>query len=208
MEVTLRLPSDWRESCTTICTALAIWPRMTRPSSAGRSCHHLLRRVMASRGVLAWIVASSLRAGVHRLQHVEGFLAATLAEDDAVGTHTQGVLTRSRWRISPLPSTLGAASPCGRHAAAAIAIRPASSNGQERSFSEMKGGQRVEHRRLAEPVPRDDVEMRARTAAASTSAIAGRNALTSTSLERSSFFLENLRIDTKGHRHQWAAPRR
>ena len=31
-------------------------------------------------------------AGVHRLQHVEGFLAAALAEDDAVGTHAQRVL--------------------------------------------------------------------------------------------------------------------
>ena len=30
-------------------------------------------------------------AGVHRLQHVERFLAADLADDDAVGTHTQGV---------------------------------------------------------------------------------------------------------------------
>ena len=31
-------------------------------------------------------------AGVHGLQHVEGLLAATLAEDDAVGTHAQRVL--------------------------------------------------------------------------------------------------------------------
>jgi hypothetical protein len=31
-------------------------------------------------------------AGVHRLQHVEGFLAAALAEDDAVGPHAQCVL--------------------------------------------------------------------------------------------------------------------
>ena len=28
---------------------------------------------------------------VHRLQHVEGFLAADLADDDSVGTHTQAV---------------------------------------------------------------------------------------------------------------------
>ena len=31
-------------------------------------------------------------ARVHRLQHVEGFFTAALAEDDAVGTHTQRVL--------------------------------------------------------------------------------------------------------------------
>ena len=30
--------------------------------------------------------------GVHGLKHVEGFLAAALAEDDAVGTHAQRVL--------------------------------------------------------------------------------------------------------------------
>ena len=30
-------------------------------------------------------------AGVHRLQHVERFFAADLADDDAVGPHTQGV---------------------------------------------------------------------------------------------------------------------
>ena len=31
-------------------------------------------------------------AGVHGLQHVEGFLAAALTEDHAVGPHTQRVL--------------------------------------------------------------------------------------------------------------------
>ena len=30
-------------------------------------------------------------AGVHRLQHVERFFAAHLADDDAVGAHTEGV---------------------------------------------------------------------------------------------------------------------
>ena len=30
-------------------------------------------------------------AGVHRLEHVQRFLAADLADDDAVGTHTEGV---------------------------------------------------------------------------------------------------------------------
>ena len=29
--------------------------------------------------------------GVHRLQHVERFFAADLADDDAIGPHTQGV---------------------------------------------------------------------------------------------------------------------
>ena len=30
-------------------------------------------------------------AGVHRLQHVERLFAADLADDDAIGPHTQGV---------------------------------------------------------------------------------------------------------------------
>ena len=30
-------------------------------------------------------------AGVHRLEHVERFLAADLADHDAIGPHTQGV---------------------------------------------------------------------------------------------------------------------
>ena len=30
-------------------------------------------------------------AGVHRLEHVERFAAAALADDDTVGAHTQGV---------------------------------------------------------------------------------------------------------------------
>ncbi len=33
----------------------------------------------------------SVVAGVHRLQHVERFFAAHLADDDAIGAHTQGV---------------------------------------------------------------------------------------------------------------------
>ncbi len=58
MEVTLRLPSDWRESCTMSCTALAIWPRI-EATVIGRPAMPIIcsRREMASRGVLAWMVA-------------------------------------------------------------------------------------------------------------------------------------------------------
>ena len=50
-------------------------------------------------------------AGVHRLQHVEGFLAADLADDDAVGTHTQGV---------DRPAAAAGWRPCLRRSAAAF----------------------------------------------------------------------------------------
>ena len=52
----------------------------------------LSRRARASRGrVGVHRGQRSLVAGVHGLQHVEGFLAAHLAHDDAVGAHTQAV---------------------------------------------------------------------------------------------------------------------
>ena len=47
--------------------------------------HGVARRVGVDRGQRAFV------AGVHGLQHVEGFLAAHLAHHDAVGTHTQAV---------------------------------------------------------------------------------------------------------------------
>jgi hypothetical protein len=45
-----------------------------------------------SRGVLAWpVVSDPSWAGVHGLQHVQGLAGADFADDDAVGTHAQGV---------------------------------------------------------------------------------------------------------------------
>ncbi len=68
-----------------------------------------------------------------------------------------------------------------------------------RSFSEMKPESALSMVVLPEPVPPEMmVVMRAFTAAASTSAIGGRSAPTSTSLLRLNGFLENLRIDTSG----------
>ena len=40
-------------------------------------------------------------AGVHRLQHVHGFLAAALADDDAVRAHTQRVAQQVALRMRP-----------------------------------------------------------------------------------------------------------
>ena len=46
-------------------------------------------------------------AGVHGLQHVDNFLAAGLADDDAVGTHTQGVLQTVAGRYLALAFDVG-----------------------------------------------------------------------------------------------------
>ena len=72
------------------------WP--SRPSCRGGTA----RRA----ALLAWIGRqAAVVAGVHRLQHVERFLAADLADDDAIGPHTQGVDRPARAaRTAPLPS--------------------------------------------------------------------------------------------------------
>ena len=75
----------------------------------------------------------------------------------------------------------------------------ASSMVRSRSFSEMKEESALSIVVLPEPVPPEMMSvMRARTAAASNSAICGRSAPTSTSLFRLKGFLENFRIDTSG----------
>ena len=62
-----------------------------RQVEAGHADHHFQPRegvagvVGVDRGQRAFV------AGVHRLQHVEGFAAADFADDDPVGPHAQGV---------------------------------------------------------------------------------------------------------------------
>ena len=158
------------------------------------------RREMASRGVLAWIVVIEPSWPV--------FMACSMSKASSPrhsprmmrsGRMRSAFLTRSRWRISPLPSMLG-----GR-----VSMRPtcgccscssaASSMVIRRSFSEMKADSALSIVVLPEPVPPEMiVVMRAFTAAASTSAICGRSAPMSTSLFRLNGFLENLRIETSG----------
>ena len=68
-----------------------------------------------------------------------------------------------------------------------------------RSFSEMNAESALSMVVLPEPVPPEMMSVtRALTVAASTSAICGRIAPTSTSLLRLNGFLENLRIETSG----------
>ena len=108
-------------------------------------------------------------------------------------------LTSSRWRISPLPSRFGGRVSMRATCGCCSCSSAASSMVIRRSFSEMKAESAFSIVVLPEPVPPEMmVVMRARTAAARTSAICGRIALYSTSLFRLNGFLENLRIETSG----------
>ncbi len=91
--VTLRVPSDRRVTWMTRLMAdadlLADGP--LRDVEA-RHRHHRVEAVQrVARAVGVDGRQAAVVAGVHGLEHVERFFAADLAEDDAVGTHTQGV---------------------------------------------------------------------------------------------------------------------
>ena len=92
--VTRRTPSRMRLTWQIRWTAEAICVRIARDGRLMPAMPIMFSsRVSASRGLLAWIVRHrAVMAGVHRLQHVERFFAAALADDDAVGAHTQRVL--------------------------------------------------------------------------------------------------------------------
>ena len=88
-----RDPSLKRDACTSTWTALAICWRMeincmfalAIDTITSRRRDGVARAVGVDRG------QRSVVTGVHRLQHVQRFLAADFADDDAVGTHTQAV---------------------------------------------------------------------------------------------------------------------
>ena len=65
--------------------------RGDRHRHAGHAEHLLEARNRIARRIGVDRRHRTFVAGVHRLQHVEGFLAAALAEDDPVGTHAQRV---------------------------------------------------------------------------------------------------------------------
>ena len=109
-------------------------------------------------------------AGVHGLQHVEGFLAAALAEDDAVGPHAQRVLDQLALADFALAFDVGRPR---LHAADMRLLQLQFGgvlDGDRRSLSEMKADSALSIVVLPEPVPPEMiVVMRAFTAAASTS---------------------------------------
>src|ERR1019366_6413866 len=88
-------------------------------------------------------------AGVHRLQHVEGFLAAALAEDDAVGPHAQRVLDQLALADFALALDIGRPR---LHAADMRLLQLKLGgvfDGDQALFFRDEGGQRIEHGGLA-----------------------------------------------------------
>ena len=107
--VTLRVPSLNRVCWTTTSwMAAAICCRMARSSGIRRPHrdHRFNARQRVARAVCVNDRQRSVMARVHRLEHVERFLATDLADDDdAIGT--QGVDDQLPLRTAPLPSTFG-----------------------------------------------------------------------------------------------------
>src|SRR5215813_11191235 len=138
-------------------------------------------------------------AGIHGLQHVEGFLAAALAKDDPVGSHTKRVLHQLTLAYFALAFNIRRT----RFHAAHVRLLQLQFGGvfdcQETLFFGNKCRERVEHRGLSGTGPPEMIVVtRDLTAAARTSAIGGRSAPTSTSFVRLKGFLENLRMETRG----------
>ena len=91
--VTLRVPSDSRVICTTSSIADAICCRIAFSGMFRFAIATIVSsRYSASRGAVGVDGRqAAVVAGVHRLQHVQRFLAADLADDDAVGPHTERI---------------------------------------------------------------------------------------------------------------------
>src|SRR5579872_784146 len=101
------------------------------------------RRVGVNRGHRAFV------AGIHGLEHVEGFLAAALAEDHAVGPHAQRVFHQIALPDFALAFDVG----WPRLHAADVRLLQLQFggvlDGEQAFFFGNEGGQRVEHRGLA-----------------------------------------------------------
>ena len=65
--------------------------RLVRDVQVGHRDHRVEAVQRVARAVGVDRRQAAVVAGVHGLQHVERFFAADLADDDAVGTHTEGV---------------------------------------------------------------------------------------------------------------------
>ena len=90
----LRRPSVRRATWMTTLIAEAIWAacRTRRDVDAAHADHLLDARQSIARRVGVDRRHRAIVARVHRLQHVERFAGANLADDDAVGPHAQGIL--------------------------------------------------------------------------------------------------------------------
>ena len=65
--------------------------RLVRQIQVGHRHHRVEAVQRVARRVGVDGRQAAVVAGVHGLQHVDGFVAADLAHDDAIGPHTQGV---------------------------------------------------------------------------------------------------------------------
>ena len=151
MLITRRLPSDSRDNCTISRMAEAIWPRIDgdRHRQAGHADHLLQARDGVARRIGVDRRHRAFVAGVHGLQHVEGFLAAALAEDDAVGPHAQRVLDQIA--LADFALALDVRRP-RLHAADMGLLQLQFGgvlDGEQALLLGDEGGQRVEHRGLA-----------------------------------------------------------
>ena len=155
---------------------------------------------MASRGVLAWIVAIEPSWPV--------FMACSMSNASSPrhsprmtrsGRMRSAFLTRSRCFSSPWPSMLAGRVSIRATCGCCSCSSAASSMVISRSSSGMKAESALSMVVLPVPVPPEMiVVLRACTAAARTSAMFWVIAPNSTSLCRPSLFLENLRIETSG----------
>ena len=151
IEVTLRLPSDRRESCTI--SLMADGDLAADRGDGHRHAGHA-DELLEARDRLARIVGVDGRhrafvAGVHGLQHVEGFLAAALAEDDALGPHTQRVLDQLALADFALAFEIGRPRLHARDVRLLQLQLGGVLDGDQALLLRDEGGQRVEHRGLA-----------------------------------------------------------
>ena len=93
MLVTLREPSRMRVCCTTtwIAGGDLLAHRLLGQVDVAHRDHRFDSGQRVARRVRVNGRERAVVAGVHRLQHVERLFAADLADDDAVGAHTEGV---------------------------------------------------------------------------------------------------------------------
>ena len=131
--------------------ALAIWPRI-EATVIGRPAMPTIcsRREMASRGVLAWMVAIEPSWPV--------FIACSMSKASSPrhspmmmrsGRMRSAFLTSSRWRISPLPSMLGGRVSMRADMRLLQLQLGGVLDGDQALVLRDEGRQRVEHRRLA-----------------------------------------------------------
>ncbi len=103
-----RRPSRIRLSCTITSTAEAICCRIDSTGKSAAICTSTSSRKMTSIRVVGVDRGErAIVAGVHRLQHVEGFGPAAFADDDPIGPHAEGIFHEVADRVFAGPFDVG-----------------------------------------------------------------------------------------------------